>query len=61
VNFRELAARLPSGSRPTHNQYMLKFTIEPHHVTLFADGRAIIQGTSDAAAARSVYARYIGS
>ncbi len=30
-------------------------------VTVFADGRALIQGTSDVAAARSLYARFIGA
>ena len=30
-------------------------------LTLFPDGRAMIHGTSDPAAARSVYARYIGN
>jgi adenylyltransferase/sulfurtransferase len=30
-------------------------------ITLFKDGRAIIQGTDDPAVARSVYARYIGA
>jgi molybdopterin-synthase adenylyltransferase len=30
-------------------------------LTIFADGRAIIQGTADIAVARSLYARFIGS
>jgi adenylyltransferase/sulfurtransferase len=29
-------------------------------MTIFADGRAIIKGTADAAIARSLYARYVG-
>jgi len=30
-------------------------------VTLFADGRALVQGTTDVTVARSLYARFIGS
>jgi hypothetical protein len=30
-------------------------------MTIFADGRAILKGTKDAAIARSLYARYIGA
>lgn len=33
----------------------------PVGLTLFSDGRAIIHGLSDAARARSIYARYIGA
>ena len=43
------------------NDLLLRFERPPHTLTLFADGRAIIQGTTDAAVARSLYARYIGS
>jgi molybdopterin-synthase adenylyltransferase len=32
-----------------------------HTITLFPDGRALIQGTTDIAVARSLYARYIGN
>ena len=30
-------------------------------VTVFADGRALVQGTTDVTLARSLYARFIGS
>jgi len=33
----------------------------PYEITVFADGRAIVKGTSDPAVARSIYAQYIGS
>ncbi len=61
VDFKQIAARLPSGSRPVHNSFLLRFAVDGLSVTLFADGRAIVTGTNDAAAARSVYAKYIGS
>jgi len=30
-------------------------------MTIFADGRAIIKGTTDLSVARSLYARYVGT
>jgi adenylyltransferase/sulfurtransferase len=61
VDFPEIAARLLPHGIVRHNQYVLKFCRDPYEMTLFSDGRAIITGTSDAALARSFYARYIGS
>ena len=40
---------------------LLRFERGEHTITLFADGRALIQGTTDVALARSLYARFIGS
>ena len=40
---------------------VLKFWREPYEMTLFPDGRAIIKGTTDPIAARTLYARYIGN
>ena len=42
------------------NAYLLRAEIDNHEVTLFPDGRAIIKGTADEAAAATLYARYIG-
>ena len=44
-----------------HNDFLLRFRIPPYEMTVFADGRAILKGTTDPAIARSLYARYIGS
>jgi bacteriocin biosynthesis cyclodehydratase domain-containing protein len=44
-----------------HNDFLLRFTIDPHEITVFKDGRAIIKGTRDSAIARSLYARYLGA
>ncbi len=60
VDFAAIAARLPFESRPVHNAFLLRFAIDGFHVTLFADGRAIVKGTPDPAVARSVYSRYVG-
>jgi molybdopterin-synthase adenylyltransferase len=43
------------------NDLLLRFRRGPHTLTLFPDGRALIQGTTDIAAARSLYARFIGA
>jgi len=56
------AQRLASvASNVRQNDFLLRFTIAPHEITVFADGRAIIKGTRDSAIARSLYARYLGS
>lgn len=61
VNFKAIAERLPARANAKFNEFLLLFGAEPHVVTLFADGRAIIQGTSDPTVARGVYAKYIGA
>ena len=44
-----------------HNEFLLRFRVDPYQMTVFADGRAILKGTKDPAVARSLYARYIGA
>jgi len=61
IDFAEMAARLAPHGTVRHNEFVLKFWLEPYEMTLFPDGRAIIKGTTDTAAARSLYARYVGS
>jgi molybdopterin-synthase adenylyltransferase len=61
VNFAELEARLRPHGKVRHNSMLLRFERGEHVLTVFADGRAIIQGTTDVAQARSLYARFIGS
>jgi adenylyltransferase/sulfurtransferase len=39
----------------------LRFVQAPYEMTVFADGRAIIKGTTDPGVARSFYARYVGN
>jgi molybdopterin/thiamine biosynthesis adenylyltransferase len=61
VNLTELSRRLEPHGSVRHNDFVLKFQRDPYEMTLFPDGRAIIKGTTDPAAARSFYARYVGS
>ena len=43
------------------NAYLLKADLDGCELTLFADGRAIVQGTSNPDKARSLYAKYLGT
>ncbi|MFY9936612.1 MAG: ThiF family adenylyltransferase [Silvibacterium sp.] len=61
VDFGELEARLKPHGQVRSNNLLLRFERGEHTLTLFADGRAIVQGTTDVALARSLYARFIGS
>lgn len=40
---------------------LLRFEVEEHKVTLFADGRALIEGTDDLGRALALYDRYVGT
>lgn len=63
MTLEELAARLHAFGEITRNPFLLrlKLTEPAMEITVFRDGRAIIQGTEDITTARSLYARYIGS
>jgi molybdopterin/thiamine biosynthesis adenylyltransferase len=61
IDFAEMNQRLAPHGTVRHNDFVLKFWRDPYEMTLFPDGRAIIKGTTDAAVARSLYARYVGS
>jgi len=61
VDFAELAARLAPHGTIRSNELLLRFERPPFTITVFPDGRALIQGTTDPAQARTLYARYIGS
>jgi len=61
IDFAEMDRRLQPHGVVRHNDFVLKFWHEPYEMTLFPDGRAIIQGTTDTAVARSLYAKYVGS
>jgi len=62
LDLKALGGRLAAaGSDVRHNDFLLSFELPPYKLTIFADGRAIVKGTQDAAVARSLYARYIGA
>jgi molybdopterin/thiamine biosynthesis adenylyltransferase len=61
VDLSAVAAQLPPETAPRLTPYMLRFMAAGCRVTVFADGRAIVQGTSDASAARTLLARFVGT
>lgn len=61
VDFAELTARLAPHGTIRSNELLLRFERPPFTITVFPDGRALIQGTTDPVQARTLYARYIGS
>jgi adenylyltransferase/sulfurtransferase len=56
-----LAERLRAAGPVQASPFTIKLTVEGCDVTVFPDGRAIVAGTQDPAAARALYARYIGA
>lgn len=61
VDLAALETRLKPHGEVRFNKLLLRFTRGEHTLTVFADGRAIVQGTTDPALARSLYARFVGS
>lgn len=61
VDLQQVASRLKPLGEVRVNTLLLQFRKGDHAITLFQDGRAVVQGTSDITLARTLYARYIGS
>jgi len=63
LDLAQLSRRLASASTAEirNNNFLLRFRVPPYEMTVFADGRAIVKGTTDPAVARSLYARFIGA
>jgi adenylyltransferase/sulfurtransferase len=61
IDLNVLGQRLAVTGDVQQNEYLLRFSVDGSEITVFSDGRAIIKGTDDIAAARSLYARFIGT
>ena len=61
VDLGALAQRLRAAGEVQVNEYLLRLRAGDFELTVFQDARAIIRGTDDMAAARSLYARYVGN
>ncbi|MEW5717201.1 MAG: ThiF family adenylyltransferase [Chloroflexota bacterium] len=61
LNLAALAERLREIGKISLNEFLLRLEIGDYEITLFPDARAIIKGTDDAAVARGIYAKYIGT
>lgn len=60
VSLDDLAAKLKGVGRVTANAFLLRVEVDKYTITVFADGRTIVAGTTDPAEARVVHARYVG-
>ena len=61
IDLGELEQRLAALGSVRANAFALRFFREPYEITVFADGRAIVKGTTDTGLARSLYSRYVGN
>ncbi|HEX8189485.1 MAG TPA: ThiF family adenylyltransferase [Pyrinomonadaceae bacterium] len=61
LDLEALAARLGGAGEVKANEYLVRLRAGGYELTVFRDARAIVRGTDDAAVARSVYARYVGT
>jgi len=60
IDLAALAAKLKNLGEVKQNDYLVRFTSGENEITVFQDARAIIKGTDDVAAARSIYAKFVG-
>lgn len=65
IDLDALAARLREHGSVSANEFMLRLQITEgdteYELMLFPDGRAIVKGTPEPGAARSLYAKYVGT
>jgi adenylyltransferase/sulfurtransferase len=61
VDLAALAARLSTAGSVTANEHLVRFVAKDAELVVFGDGRAIVKGVRDAAQARGVYAKFVGS
>lgn len=57
----QLAEKLRNIAEVKQNEYLVRFMSGENEMTVFGDGRAIVKGTDDVSAARSLYAKFIGN
>ena len=64
INFDQVGKQLEVQGEVKVSEYVLRATLTDQgdhiNLTLFRDGRAIIQGTDDISRAKSVYSKYVG-
>ena len=60
INFEQLSKSISAFGPVQFNDFLLKCSSPPYELTLFKDGRAIVKGTEEAAAARSLYSKMVG-
>lgn len=60
LDFDRLEETLGMQGKVERNKFLLSFSVNNYRLTVFPDGRSIIQGTQDVSTARTLYNRYIG-
>ena len=60
INFEQLSKSISAFGSVQFNDFLLRCSAPPYELTLFKDGRAIVKGTEEAGAARSVYSKMVG-
>jgi molybdopterin/thiamine biosynthesis adenylyltransferase len=60
ISLDALAEQLQAVGEVRRNAFLLRLKVDAYELTVFPDGRAIVGGTSDAALARTIYAKYVG-
>lgn len=61
MDFADLAAKLSPHGTVRWNTMLLRFNRAPYTLSVFPDGRTLVQGTTDVGLARSLYARFVGA
>ncbi len=59
VDLPALAARLRGLGTVAVNEYLVTLEADGHVISVFGDGRGLVQGTGDPAAARAIFMRYV--
>ncbi len=61
ISLARVAERLGAAGEVIRTEYLVRAVVEGTELVVFPDGRALIKGTADPEAARSLYARYLGA
>ena len=61
LSLESLEKQLDGVGQVTRNPFLLRLKLDDYELTVFPDGRAIINGTEDIAEAKTVYAKYVGN
>jgi adenylyltransferase/sulfurtransferase len=61
ISLHALAERLRPLGEVKANEFLVKFWYQDYVLTIFADARAIVNGTEDLSVAKKIYTQFVGS
>ena len=61
LDLKILAAKLRPFGKVMHNEFLVKCLLPDYEMIVFPDGRAIVKGTTDPAAACALYSKFVGN